>query len=276
MHIDSYFSLSNSDLNSAEFVIFGIPYDRSQSFRSGSRFAPSEIRIASWNLESYSSFFKVELDLVKVHDAGNVNADGDFESVMKNVEDFLSGIDLGKQIPIALGGEHTVSYAVVRALKPECYLVFDAHLDLRYSFDNELYNHACTCRRIAELGIDIVFVGARSYTKEELDFARSSNFRIYNPLNFKVEKLVDDLSCYNRIYLSIDVDVFDPAYAPSVSTPEPFGLNPIVMLDVFRALSDKVFAMDIVEAIPDHNYVTPMLCAKLIFEFIASKTLSST
>ena len=276
MHIDSYFSLSNSDLNSAEFVIFGIPYDRSQSFRSGSRFAPSEIRIASWNLESYSSFFEVELDLVKVHDAGNVNADGDFESVMKNVEDFLSGIDLSKQIPIALGGEHTVSYAVVRALKPECYLVFDAHLDLRYSFDNELYNHACTCRRIAELGIDIVFVGARSYTKEELDFARSSNFRIYNPLNFKVEKLVDDLSCYNRIYLSIDVDVFDPAYAPSVSTPEPFGLNPIVMLDVFRALSDKVFAMDIVEAIPDHNYVTPMLCAKLIFEFIASKTLSST
>jgi len=276
MHIDFYFSLSNSDLNSAEFVIFGIPYDRSQSFRTGSRFAPNEIRIASWNLESYSSFFEVELDFVKVHDAGNVNVDGDFESVMKNVEDFLSGIDVDRQVPIALGGEHTVSYAVVRALKPECYPVFDAHLDLRYSFDNELYNHACTCRRIAELGIDIVFVGVRSYTKEELDFARSSDFRIYNPLNFKVEKIVDDLSCYDRIYLSIDVDAFDPAYAPSVSTPEPFGLNPIVMLDVFRAISDKVFAMDIVEAIPDHNYVTPMLCAKLIFEFIASKTLSST
>ncbi len=276
MHIDSYFSLSNSDLKSADFVIFGIPYDRTQSFRSGSRFAPNEIRVASWNLESYSTFFKVDLEDLKIYDAGNINVDGDFECIVKRVESFLSDIDLKRKTIVVLGGEHTVSYAVVRALKDDfCYLVFDAHLDLRESFDGEIYNHACTCRRIAELGVDIVFVGSRSYTRDELEFARSRGFKIHDPLNFRVEKLEDDLSVYDRIYLSIDFDVFDPSYAPAVSTPEPFGMNPVVMLEVFDRISKKVFAIDLVEIVHDSSYVTPMLSAKLIFEFIASKALSS-
>jgi len=271
MHIDSYFSLSNSDLRSADFVIFGIPYDRTQSFRSGSRFAPNEIRIASWNLESYSTFFDVDLECLKVCDAGNVNVDGRFEDVIGNVESFLKDISK-RQIIVVLGGEHTISYAVVKALKDDfCYLVFDAHLDLRDSFDNEVYNHACTCRRISELGFDIIFIGARSYTKEELEFARSRGFKIYRDVKF--DELEDVLSVYDGIYLSIDFDVFDPAYAPAVSTPEPFGLNPIVMIEFFDRFSKDVVAMDVVEIVQDPSYVTPMLSSKLIFEFMASRSI---
>ena len=275
MHIDSFFSLSNSDLNSAEFVVVGIPYDRSQSFLPGSRFAPNAIRIASWNLESYSSIFDVDLDFLKVCDVGNVNVDGDFTNVIKNVENFVSSVK-GKVL-ISLGGEHTVSYAVVRALNDEfCYLVIDAHLDLRNTFDNDPFNHACTCRRISELGVDIVYLGARSYTKEELEFAKSKGFKIFKPFNLRMEEIEDVLSSYDKIYLSIDVDGFDPSFAPGVSTPEPFGLNPSITLEIFRRFSKKIVAMDIVEVVPDENYVTPMLCARIIFEFIASKSLSST
>ncbi|ADB58160.1 agmatinase [Archaeoglobus profundus] len=275
MHIDSFFSLSNSDLDSAEFVVAGIPYDRSQSFLPGSRFAPNAIRIASWNLESYSSIFDVDLDLLRICDAGNINVDGDFNVVLKNVENFVSKVK--DKVLISLGGEHTVSYAVVRALGNDfCYLVIDAHLDLRESFDNDPYNHACTCRRISELGIDIIYLGARSYTKEELEFARYKNFKIFKPFNFKIDELEDVLSSYDKVYLSIDVDGFDPSFAPGVSTPEPFGLNPTITLEIFRRFSEKIVAMDLVEVVPDDNYVTPMLCARIIFEFLASKSLSST
>ncbi len=274
MHIDSHFSLSNSDLEDADFVVFGIPYDKSQSFIPGSRFAPNAVRVASWNLESYSSIFDFDLDFVKVCDAGNVNVDGDFVTVLKNVEDFLSNL---KGLPIAIGGEHTVSYAVVKPLKRDfCYLVVDAHLDLRDSFDNDPFNHACTCRRISELGLDIVYLGVRSYTREELEYARDMNFKVFKPFDLKFDEVRDVLDTYDKIYLSIDFDGFDPSFAPGVSTPEPFGLNPWMIVEIFREFSDRIVGMDLVEIVPDRSYVTPMLGARLIFEFIASKALSSS
>jgi len=280
MHIDSFFACANSSLEDAEFVIFGIPYDSSQSFRCGSRFAPHAIRVASWNLENYSLFFDYELEFAKICDAGNVNVDGSFEDVIENTLSFLERVDINRQIPIALGGEHTITYAVVKALKSKvkledvCYVVFDAHLDLREEFDGSKFNHACTTRRIYELGVGkVIQIGARSCTKEELLFAKENGFVICTPWNFSIDNLreIDEIIGDRKVYLSIDMDAFDPAFAPGVSTPEPFGLNPLIVLEFLRKFADKIFAMDVVEVVPDENYITPMLSAKLIFEFISAK-----
>ncbi len=272
MHIDSFFALSNSNLDDAEFVIFGIPYDATQTFKPGSRFAPIAIREASWNLESYSLFFDTDLDSRRVCDVGNINVDGGFSQILENVREFVSGM---KGIPIVLGGEHTISYAVLRALELSdvCYVVFDAHYDLREEFDGSEFNHACTVRRIFELGMNrIIQIGVRCGLREERDFAIKKGFLVIHPWDMegwldKIEEYVGE----REIYLSVDMDAFDPSFAPGVSTPEPFGLNPSVMLQFFDKFSDRIVGMDVVEVVPDAERITPMLSAKLIFEFIASK-----
>ncbi len=277
MHIDSFFACSNSDLDDAEFVVFGVPYDATQSFKPGSRFAPNAIREASWNLENYSLYFDFDLDFVKVCDAGNVNVDGNFDVICQNVEEFLEKID-GK-VPIGLGGEHTVTYAILKGLNVDpgeiCYVAFDAHFDLRDEFDCNRFNHACTTRRIIELGVgDVILIGVRSGTREELLFAKERGINYFHPWQSfddiieEVGRIVGD----RRIYLSIDMDAFDPAFAPGVSTPEPFGLNPIVMLKFFESFSEKVLAVDVVEVVPDSDRITQTLAAKLVFEFIASQS----
>ncbi len=282
MHIDSFFACSNSTFEDAEFIIFGIPFDATQSFKPGSRFAPTAIREASWNLENYSIYFDFDLDFAKICDAGNVNVDGNFERVVKNVSEFLDKVDPNRQIPIGLGGEHTVTYAILNGLNMDlseiCYIAFDAHFDLRDEFDDDRFNHACTARRIFELGVEeMVLIGVRSGTKEERIFAKENGIKFFHPwqkfddILVEVKKIVDD----RPIYLSIDMDVFDPAFAPGVSTPEPFGLNPAVMLRFFEIFSYNVLALDIVEVVPDAEKITPTLAAKFIFEFIASKMSQS-
>jgi len=271
MHIDNYFSLSNSGIEDAEFVIYGIPYDGTQSFKPGSRFAPNAIREASWNLESYSQFFSFDLSLAKVCDAGNVNCDGSFEEIALRVENFLSKFS---GIPIAIGGEHSISCLATRKFKNCCFLVFDAHFDLRNEFDGNKFNHACTTRRIFERGFEVVIAGVRSGCKEERVFADRNGINYVFSWELKgykdIEKLIEE---YDKIYLSIDVDVFDPSFAPGVSTPEPFGISPYVVLELFSEIADRIVALDIVEVVPDDNKVTQTLAAKLVFEFIAG-TLS--
>ncbi|MCS7129799.1 MAG: agmatinase [Archaeoglobaceae archaeon] len=269
MHIDNYFSISNSEMEKAEFVIYGIPYDATQSFKPGSRFAPNAIREASWNLESYSQFFSFDLSLAKVCDAGNINCDGSFEEIGRRVEELLDKVS---GIPVAIGGEHSISVLTTKKFKNSCFLVFDAHFDLRDEFDGNKFNHACTTRRIFEQGFDVVIIGVRSGCKEEKIFAdRNGISYIFSwDLNeFEdIEKLVED---YKRIYLSIDTDAFDPSFAPGVSTPEPFGINPKVLLELFSEIPERIVALDFVEVVPDENKITQTLIAKLIFEFIAGK-----
>jgi len=265
MHIDSYFSLSNSDFNDAEFVILGIPYDSTQSFIPGSRFLPNAVREASWNLESYSIVFDCNLDNVKICDAGNINVDGTFDDIVERVEKFYRKLEA---LPIAIGGEHTISYACSKNFK-SAYVAFDAHFDLRDTFDGNKFNHACTIRRIHEEIEDIVLIGVRSGTPLERKFAEE-NVKVFYALDVLengVDWVVDNLD-YDCIYLSLDMDVFDPAFA-SVSTPEPFGLHPMQFLQFLKKFNGKIVGFDVVEAIPDSEKRTQTLVAKIIFEFIA-------
>lgn len=279
MHIDSYFSCSNSILGEADFVIFGVPYDASQSFKSGSRFAPNAIREASWNLEDYSLYFDFSLDDVNICDAGNVNCDGDFYSITGKVTHLLDKLEPDTNT-IAIGGEHTISYACMREKSTPCYVVFDAHMDLRNEFDGSRYNHACTSRRVYEKleagEIDnLVQVGVRSGTAEEREFAEKNGIDIYyswEVINNGIGWVIKQLEGFDEIYLSIDMDVFDPAFAPGIATPEPFGIHPIHLLRFIDDLSDLISGIDVVEVIPDSNKVTQMLAAKIITEYIAARS----
>ncbi len=279
MHIDSFFACSNPHLENAEFVIFGIPYDATQSFKPGSRFAPNAIREASWNLEEYSMYFNFNLFNAKICDAGNINVDGRFDSIMERVSQFLKNV---KGVPIALGGEHTISYACVKDLRDACYVVFDAHMDLRDEFDGDKFNHACTVRRIHDKlkagEVDgIIQIGIRSGTKEERVFAESEGIDVFyswEVLENGIEQVIKRVEEYDKIYLSVDMDAFDPAFAPGVSTPEPFGLYPIHLLKFLKEVSDRIIGMDVVEVVPDTSKVTQTLAAKIVSEFIAAKSVS--
>jgi agmatinase len=270
MHIDSFFAISNASLEDADYVIFGVPYDATQSFKSGSRFAPTAVREASWNMEEYSVYFDFSFDEVKICDAGNINVDGTIEDVIEKVARFMAKI---KAIPVAIGGEHSISYMVARNMGEFCYLVFDAHFDLRDSFDGSPYNHACNSRRIHELGVDIVQVGVRSGTREERIFAEKNGIEVFyswHVLKNGVDDVIDALEDYRNIYLSVDIDAFDPCFAPGVSTPEPFGLHPVHFLSLIEEIGDRIVGFDVTEVIPDSEKITQSLAAKLIYETIAS------
>jgi agmatinase len=276
MRVDSYFSCSNSRLEDAEFVIFGVPYDATQSFKSGSRFAPNAIREASWNLEGYSMYFDFNLANARICDAGNINTDGDFYSITGRISHFLDRV---KSNTIAIGGEHTISYACVRRRNDICYVVFDAHFDLRDEFDGSRFNHACITRRIYEKleagEIDsIVQIGVRSGTLEERNFAEQKGIDVYyswEVIDNGIGWVIKQLEEFDEIYLSIDMDVFDPAFAPGVAAPEPFGIHPIHLLRFLDDMSQRICGMDVVEVIPDNNKITQMLAAKIITEYIAAK-----
>ncbi|MDI9645684.1 MAG: agmatinase [Archaeoglobales archaeon] len=265
MHIDSYFCLSKFDLRDADYVIYGIPYDATQSFKPGSRFAPTAIREASWNIEEFSHYFNYDLSEVRLHDAGNVNCDGSFLEIAKRVEEFTSKIDC---TPIALGGEHSVSVAAARKFRNATFLVLDAHFDLRDEFDGDKFNHACTTRRIYESGMNVVIAGVRSGPAEEVEFVKKNGISFFYAWDFDADKIAREIE--GDVYLSIDMDVFDPAYAPGVSTPEPFGISPIQFLKLLEKISSSIVAFDIVEVVPDACRITSALAAKLIFETIAA------
>lgn len=271
MHVDSYFSLSNCGAEEADYIIYGIPYDATQSFKPGSRFAPNAIREASWNLESYSNLFDVELSLENISDAGNINCDAGFERIVRRTKEFLDNV---KGFPIALGGEHSVSFAATSKFRNTCFVVFDAHFDLREEFDEDRFNHACTSRRIFESGMDVAIFGVRSGTKEERRFAEENGIKYLYSWDFDVERAVRMLEGFDRIYVSLDMDAFDPAFAPGVSTPEPFGLKPLDFLRFFAKIADRVVGFDVVEVVPDSNKVTQTLAAKIILEVIAAKVRS--
>jgi len=268
MHVDSFFACSNSELADAEFVIFGIPYDATQSFKPGSRFAPNAIREASWNLEDFSLFSKSPLYKARVCDAGNINTDGSFNDIVDRVSEFMKRFS---GVPIALGGEHSISYAIARNIKKACFVVFDAHFDLRDSLDGNPYSHACTSRRIYELGHDLVLIGVRSCCEEELQFAEENGIQIYSAFDI-LKKGIDILEINaDRIYLSVDMDVFDPAFAPGVSTPEPFGLKPLDLLFFISRFVERTVGIDVVEVVPDSEKITQILAAKIVMEFLARK-----
>ncbi|MEM2924197.1 MAG: agmatinase [Methanocellales archaeon] len=280
MLVKPFFADANSSYEEADFVIYGAPFDGTSSFRSGARNAPAEIRRASYNFETYIHEYKIDLESVKICDLGDLQVSPRVEETLELVQKCTQGIVNDGKIPIMLGGEHSLSYACIKSFKQIAAVIFDAHFDLRKKYLNVKFNHACVSYHIVKyLGREnYVAIGIRSGTKEEYSFA-DKNLRYYSAEQVAalgIENIVKEVLGYlkpENIYLSIDFDVLDPAFAPAVSTPEPFGLSSIELKKAIRALAPRVAGFDIVEIAPDYDRgETALLGAKLVREFIAARS----
>ncbi len=277
----------NGDPTRSPVSVVGIPFDSTNSFRSGSRFAPSRIRLVSQSLETYSFRCGVDLELQPPYDEGDIAVThGDAVTTLKNVAVVTSDL-LGKgRIPIFIGGDHIITYGVIDGATQHlghapCIIVFDAHLDLRPEYLGYRWSHACTTRRLVEIvgGNNVLVIGARAASKNEIEDARKLGIRyltsfdlMHKSIREVANKVKDITSHCTEVYFSIDLDVIDPAYAPGVATPEPEGITPTQLLDILWRLTDeRTIGADIVEVNPlvDTSDITSFLAAKVFIELIS-------
>ena len=275
--------------NESPINIIGIPLDNTSSYIPGTRLAPTSIRDASCNIELNSIYTGKDLDKIGFNDLGDiVVVPGDNIRSLERVAKVVHGIihEYPHNILAAIGGEHTLTYGVLKGLLKEYnsigYIVFDAHLDLRKEYMGYRYSHASTQYIIyEEIGIKPVIIGSHAWCSEELDYALNKEIKFYTPNKLEdidniIQDVTSELDNKSHIYISIDLDVIDPSYAPGVSNPEPLGLSPVKLLNILhriiKQLRDKSFiGFDLVEVNPlfDRSRITSILAAKLIVELTA-------
>ncbi len=263
------------------FILVGAPLDVTASYRPGTRFAPATIRQAACNIEFYSLRSGLDFEDVGVRDLGDIAiSPGIVEDNLERIAKVSREIIENGGRLIVLGGEHLVTYGVIKGLlqfKP-CLLYLDAHFDLRNEYLGLRLSHASTLRRIIEvLGPSKVFVvGVRAFTKSELEYTGKHGIRYVTPLQIRLlglrevgRRIRSWMESCETVYLSVDMDVFDPAFAPGVSNPEPEGLDPGTILDLLHMVLDKrLIGFDVVEVSPPYDYgnITSVLAAKIVVE----------
>ena len=259
-------------------TIFGVPFDSTHSYKPGCRFGPDAIRDAFNNIEIFQPEFGVDLEAEAISDLGNTRhtvVATEMLQMVKNVTSELKKQD--KQI-IILGGEHLITLGSFTCFpKDTGYVVFDAHYDLRDQYADIKLSHAAYLRRIVEErgSENIVHVGARAFVKEELAFLQEHNIATVSDKeisNGNGRKLLKDLtSTFDSVYLSVDLDVLDPAFAPGVGNPEAVGISSRELYDLITTLQNKkIVAADIVELNPTYdNGSTASMAAKMIATIIA-------
>ncbi len=246
------------DPEDADYIVFGAPLDRTSSNRRGTRFGPDAIRRESAYLDTYSQRAALDWDDIKLADIGDV-ACGDVESCLSNIEDVIK---FTEKIPYMLGGEHLITLGALRAIKPDLVIVYDAHLDLRDELFGERMSHATYLRRCyEELGFKAMVLGARALSGEEVEFAAGNDDLSYITSLDIIKGRTDPVKIINeaiesasRAYLSIDLDVLDPAYAPAVGNPHPEGLTTTQLMDIITGtMSSKITGFDLNEVCPHYD-----------------------
>ena len=270
---------AESEYNDAEAVIFGIPYDHTACFKAGAREAPTAIRRASYNFEEIHFEHGIHQRRLEVYDYGNCD---DFilpEDMFAEVDFAVRPAINDGKFTVAIGGEHSINIPIVRAF-PEnsiALISIDAHLDSRDEYLGTPNSHACVMRRAAEhLGLDNVYVlGARAIGEEELDRDDVVPFiSSYDIMDLGIEKAIgkalDEVKA-EKVYLTVDIDGIDPAFAPGTGTPEPFGLMPMDVKKVINIIGERLVGFDVNEVCPpaDPSGITSILAARLINEALA-------
>lgn len=275
------FADANSDYKKARYVICGVPFDGTSSFRTGSRLAPQEIRAASYNFETYSSFFDIDLIDVQIHDADDLEVASTIDETLEMISVAAEKYVRDGKLPIMLGGEHSLTFPFANACKnkyPDLgFVVLDAHMDLRQEYRGEKNSHACISRHIIEnVTQKYASVGIRSGNREEYDYVNENNIKVFSAedvFSKGIESVIDDIrkEINGPIYLSVDMDAIDPAYAPALGTPEPYGLTPRDVREVISCLAPKIVGFDLVEIAPEYDSGgTSILGAKLVRDFISA------
>ena len=262
----------------ARLVILPAPFELSTSYIKGTKKGPEAIIKASAYVELYDEELKTEPYRLGIHTAKSLFPAKDAAGWVRNISLAVKQILAENKFPVILGGEHTVSVGAIEAYQKSGFpnlsvLQFDAHADLRDSFEGSRLSHACAARRIAEK-YPLTQVGIRSLSAEEAEFKKgSTNVTTFeaSPALRKdtLEGMISSLT--ENVYITLDLDVFDPAFVPAVGTPEPGGLNWYEVLEVLRYLTTqkRVVGFDVVELCPlKGSIVSDFLSAKLIYKLI--------
>jgi len=262
-------------IEECQAVLIGLPMDFTVSHRPGSRSAPQAIRNISFALEEYSVYQDKSLLDMKFYDAGDVSLPfGNIKECLKRIEEVAQDVFASGKLPLFMGGEHLVTYPLVRACRhyhPDLVILhFDAHADLRTEYEGEKESHATVMNKIAGLlGKDRIYqFGIRSGTEEEFIFARQYTRLYVDEIFPALDRVIEEVRD-KPVYITLDIDVVDPAYAPGTGTPEPGGCTSREILSAIRAMKNlHVVGMDMVEISPlnDKSDITAILGAKLVRE----------
>lgn len=264
-------AIRNQDFKMAKIVILPIPYDLTTSWtkKIGQREGPYAIISASRQLDEIDNSFPVftfeEIELSQKSP----------EDSLKGVENIVKEILKENKIPFLLGGEHSIAIGGVKALKEKysnlSVLQLDAHPDLLDESVGNKYGHASVMRRIREFDINTCQVGLRSFDSETEKFIKKEGIKnIFKALKIPTKKIINSLT--KNVYLTIDLDVFDPSIMPSVQNPVPGGLGWYEVLDLIEkvAKNKKIVGADVVELCPIPGFVAPdLLAAKLVYKIIS-------
>lgn len=270
------FLASRREPTGCTWQIFGLPFDGTSSYRRGARFGPGEIRKASDSIETYSPYCQRDLEALNVFDAGDLEFESDSpEEAIDIISEYYRNQAHSGQRILGIGGEHSVTIGAVKGLvqggmRP-CVLYLDAHFDLREEYLRGRHSHACVARRLVEiLGTEqLILWGQRSGEREEWDWASKRGIyagRELSNLRDACRKLQGKL-----VYISLDLDILDPAEMPGVGNPEPGGLTFKDFIVTFKEFIPlNIIGADIVELSPvwDPGGRSAITAAEIVREFL--------
>lgn len=268
-----------SNYNNSYFTIIPVPYDSATSYNSGARRGPLAIIDASIQLEWFDDELNMDNYKLGIHTLPFLDTKIHPEKTTDILSKVVSKVISDNKFPIVLGGDHSISYGPIKSFKDAGFdftvVHFDAHSDLREEYQGTKHSHACTIRRVLELDIPVVQVGIRSLTKEDFNFIRENPSKIktffardlYKGTDYSI---IDRAIKSDNIYISFDVDVFDPSIIPATGTPEPGGLNWYQILEIARMIisNHRILGFDVVELSPNISGPSEFIIAKLIYKFI--------
>ena len=264
------------DYPGSEIIIVPVPYDATSTWMKGADKGPEAIMEASVNLEFYDIETKTEVHKAGIHTIDPIVENSSPENLVDAVYKRTIQLLNDGKFPVIVGGNHTVSIGSVRAfsekIKNLSVLQLDAHADLRKEYEGSAFNHACTISRIREFA-PVVQVGIRSISAEELPFVNNDTIFYSHELYYDKQlysKAAEKLS--RNVYVTIDLDVFDPSIMPSTGTPEPGGPGYYEIMHFLRDVACKrnVAGFDVVELCPNPmNKMPDFVAAKVIYQLLS-------
>jgi agmatinase len=287
--LDLYASQTNvfggaqKTFDQARYVVFGVPFDVTSTYRTGARFMPTAVRQASLNIETYSFRSGIDAEDLPLNDAGDLHVSTDPKKTVDMCRLVVQDILAAGKVPVAIGGEHTITLGILKGFgekaKQTAVVSFDAHLDLRREYADLKLSHTTYMHLVNQevKPAKIIEVGTRSVSKEELAYAKKAGIECFTTQQIRkaepdkiAEQLQEKLEPYENVYLSIDMDVLDPAFAPAVQNPEADGISTTKLLDIVCALCDKrVAGFDVVEIAPAYDQgISAVAAAKVMFEIL--------
>lgn len=271
-------------MEEADIVVFGVPYDGGVSFRSGAKEAPRAIREITYTIPPTTEHWE-DLSELRILDLGDISAEKRDSLFQKVEETVYASVKAGKLFTM-IGGDHSTTIPVLRGVdramdKPFGIVHIDAHFDLCHEMGGDLLSHGSVERRSLELKNisdteSIFFVGIRSVESEELGFINSHKMNIFKAMDVRnngvadtVKRVKEAMSRFEAIYITVDIDSLDPAYAPGTGTPQFGGLHSRELLDLLYGLFDlPIIGFDVVEVSPslDNSSVAVFAARKILTE----------